>query len=96
MTAGEHIGTTPPRRGGGQAPDRSDSPLRGALVGTEPRHLTAYYQIGDTPIEAQYRLDAAGEVASVLFERRGAPTTAGSGTGNGSVASSLSIAPRPV
>lgn len=41
------------------------------------RHLIAYYLIGDTPIEARYRLGAAGDVASVLFERWGDPDNSG-------------------
>lgn len=42
-----------------------------------PRELTAYYLIGDTPIEAQYRLGAAGDVASVIFDRWGDPDNSG-------------------
>ena len=39
--------------------------------------VTAAYRVGETPLEIRYRLDGAGRVVSVQFDRRGDPDGTG-------------------
>jgi hypothetical protein len=40
--------------------------------------VTATFRVGDTPVELQLRLDAAGRIASLVFDRWGDPDNRGS------------------
>lgn len=40
-------------------------------------HITARYHLGDTPVEVQYSLDAAGLITSLVFDRWGDPDRTG-------------------
>jgi Family of unknown function (DUF6544) len=46
--------------------------------------VTAAFRVGDTPVELRLRLDAAGRIASLVFDRRATPTTAAAPAGTGS------------
>ncbi|HKQ00698.1 MAG TPA: DUF6544 family protein [Actinomycetes bacterium] len=39
--------------------------------------VTARFRVGDTPVELQLRLDVAGRIASLVFDRWGDPDTSG-------------------
>jgi len=54
--------------------------------------VTAGFRVGDTPVELRLRLDAAGRIASLVFDAGATPTTAAASAGTGSAANSPATA----
>jgi hypothetical protein len=54
--------------------------------------VTAAFRVGDTPVELRLRLDPAGRIASLIFDRWATPTTSAASAGTGSAANSRATA----
>jgi hypothetical protein len=80
------------RRRGHLAAHRPAPALWGALVGHCRRPSQRTHPGGDTPVELRLRLDAAGRIASLAFDRWGDPDNSGDLAGTGSVARSPATA----
>jgi hypothetical protein len=67
-------------------------PASGALVGRVRRPGDGPCRVGDTPVELRLRLDPAGRIASLIFDRWATPTTSAASAGTGSAANSRAMA----